>query len=228
MRGFLFYKVFICMNIQENIFRIKEIMGLILEQESQGPTEQEFITSLESNGFKKYSSQGELDAEFGTGKVKFGNAEWFYAIKPESVYCFKIKNGKIFCGRITTTVKNPQFFSKYGISEPKDVAFTTYSFVFPLQGEDVTNYNNAISNYITNRDKLSELVTPDENTLLSFIKNISEILRPMDERNKNSIQNGINQARQDLKSFPEDKQALISKELESVITDAKSLGYQVA
>ena len=49
----------------------------------------------------------------------------------------------------------------------------------------------------------------------------------MDERNKNNIQNGINQARQDLKSFPEDKQALISKELESVITDAKSLGYQV-
>ena len=60
------------------------------------------------------------------------------------------------------------------------------------------------------------------------MKNISEILRPMDERNKNSIQNGINQARQDLQSFPEDKQALISKELESVITDAKSLGYQVA
>lgn len=217
------------MNIQENIFRIKEIMGLILEQESQGPTEQDLIGKLEPSGFIKYTTQDEADKDFKPpGKINLSLAEWVYGNLGEGLYCSKLKNGKILFGRITTTVKNPQFFSKYGITKPTDVAFTTYSFVFPLQGEDVTDYNNAIQNYITNRDKLSELVTPDENTLLSFIKNISEILRPMDERNKNSIQNGINQARQDLKSFPEDKQALISKELESVITDAKSLGYQVA
>jgi hypothetical protein len=92
----------------------------------------------------------------------------------------------------------------------------------------MTNYNNAVNNYISNRDKLSEMITPDENVLLSFIKQISEILRPMDVRNKTSIQNGINQARQDLKSFPEDKQSSISQEIEKVVQDAKSLGYQVA
>ena len=217
------------MNIQENIFRIKEIMGLVLEQESQGPTEQDLIKELESSGFIKYTTQEKADNDFREpGKINLSLAEWVYGNLDEGLYCSKLKNGKILFGRITTTVKNPQFFSKYGISEPKDVAFRTYSFVFPLQGDDVTNYNNAISNYITNRDKLSDMITPDENGLLSFIKQISEILRPMDERNKNNIQNGINQARQDLKSFPEDKQALISKELESVIADAKSLGYQVA
>lgn len=217
------------MNIQESVIRIKEIMGLIVEQETQGPTEQDLIGELESSGFKKYTTQEEADKDFREpGKINLSLAEWVYGNLGEGLYCSKLKNGKILFGRITTKVKNPQFFSKYGISEPKDVAFRTYSFVFPLQGDDVTNYNNAISNYITNRDKLSDMITPDENGLLSFIKQISEILRPMDERNKNNIQNGINQARQDLQSFPEDKQALISKELESVIADAKSLGYQVA
>jgi len=206
---------------------VRIIKRVISEQETQGITEQDFIKLLDSNGFTRYTSQGELDSDFGSGKVKFGNAEWFYAIKHESIYCFKIKNGKIFCGRITTTVKNPGFFQKYGITEPRDVSFTTYSFVFPLQGEDMTNYNNAVNNYISNRDKLSDMTTPDENVLLSFIKQISEILRPMDVRNKTSIQNGINQARQDLKSFPEDKQSSISQEIEKVVQDAKSLGYQV-
>jgi hypothetical protein len=216
------------MNIQENIFRIKEIMGLIVEQESQGPTEQDLIGELESSGFKKYTTQEEADKDFGPGKINLSLAEWVYGNLDEGLYCNKLKNGKIFFGRVTTFVKNPKFFSKYRITEPTDVGFRTYSFVFPLQGDDVTNYNNAIQNYITNRDKLSELITPDENVLLSFIKQISEILRPMDERNKNSIQNGLNQARQDLQSFPEDKKAFISQEIEKVAQDAKSLGYQVS
>ena len=38
MWGFLFYEVFINVNLQENVFRIKEMMGLIVESQDEKVT----------------------------------------------------------------------------------------------------------------------------------------------------------------------------------------------
>ena len=206
---------------ESDLLRI--VKRIISEQEAQGTTEQDLIKILESNGFKSNDVSGQ-------GKVDLSLADWYYGKKDELLSCYKTKkDGNIFFGRRTIRVRNPKYFSKYGINEVGDVAMRTYKFKFPLDGDGKINYDNAIKEYITELIPKKELEKPDENVLNQYIKDIqTNIVTPKDDRYTRIIQTGINQTREDISTLPQDSQTKFTELLRNVINTAKSAGYKVA
>jgi hypothetical protein len=199
------------------------VVEKISEQKTKVTTEQDLIKILESNGFKANDISGQ-------GKVDLSLADWYYGKKDELLFCYKIKkDGNIFFGRRTIRVRNPDYFSKYGISEVEDVAMRTYNFKFPLEGEGKISCENAITEYIDNLIPKKKLETPDENVLNQYIKDIkTNIVTPKDDRYTRIIQTGINQTRDDISTLPQESQPKFTELLGKVINDAKSAGYEVA
>jgi hypothetical protein len=201
---------------------VRIIKRIISEQETQGPTEQEFIIKLGENGFKSndITEQGEVDLSL---------ADWYYGKKDEVLSCYKMKkDGNIFFKRRTILVRNPKYFKYYNITGPTDVAMNTYKFKFPLEGDSKINYDNAIKEYITELIPKKELEKPDENVLNQYIKDIkTNIVTPKDDRYTGIIQTGINQAREDISTLAQESQPKFTELLGKVINSAKSAGYEV-
>jgi len=202
---------------------VRIIKRVISEQETQGPTEQDLIMILESNGFKSNDVSGQ-------GEVKLSLTEWYYGNKDEVLSCYKMKkDGNIFFKRRTIRVRNPDYFDDYNIKEVTDVAMRTYNFKFPLDGDGKINYDNAIKEYITELIPKKELEKPDENVLNQYIKDIkTNIVTPKDDRYTRIIQTGINQAREDISTLAQESQPKFTELLGSVVNTAKSAGYKVA
>lgn len=229
------------MNIQENIIRIKQMMGLIVEQETQGPTEESFKQLLTNNGFTNVTSQDQIDKIMGgPGKVNLSLADWYFLKKDEELWSAKMKeDGNIFFGRRTINVRNKDYFSKYGISKTTDVSMPTYSFTFPLEGQGKQNYDNAIDKYINNLDKKADLEKADVESIKNYISLITKDVPPVSELKKNkkesfikiynrNITTGINQSNEDISKIQDEKsKAELNTLLNNQKSTARNLGYTV-
>jgi hypothetical protein len=180
------------------------IIKRVISEQEQGPTEQDFIKTLESNGFTIYTSQKKLDDVIGQGKINLSLAEWVYVKGEEGLSCRKNKkDGEIFFTRRTIKVRNPDYFGTYNITGATDVSMNIYVFKFPLEGEGKSNYDNAKKEYIDNLIPKKLLETPDKNEIKDYIERIDlAIKEKVNDTYRRLIPDWITKAREDVKGLP--------------------------
>jgi len=184
---------------------VRIIKRVISEQETQGPTEpitkvtteQELIDTLDKKEFKANDISGQ-------GEVDLSLVDWYYGKKDEVLSCYKMKkDGYIFFKRRTIQVKNPDYFKKYKITGPTDVAMNTYKFKFPLEGEDKVNCDNAMVDYIDYLIPRKVLETPDKKAIKEYIDRINfAIKEKVNDTYRRLIPDWITKAREDVKGLP--------------------------
>ena len=207
------------MNLQESIHRIKEMMGVLTEQDStiptQEPTKNGLLKMLEQNGYQKYTDQSKVNKDFGTNKFILSKLEFMYGDPEEKTYFAKGKtDNTIFAGRQTIMVTNEKYtnITTGPQSErAKDMVFRTYIFSFPLTSNDhVRDYNDAVNNYILKKGdfvKMSELKKFSDEYLNDYIEGISqgipenEKLKTYDDSKKQIYLNLTNIELEQAKSF---------------------------
>lgn len=223
-------------------------MGLIVEGAPQQQISQEesaLIDLLKSHGFQQYTDSASATAAVSM-RVDMTPSAWYYANPDEKIACYKTKNilykgfqyeERINLSRPTLLVKNKKYFAANSIfpgspqlSEPTNVSMPNYSFKFPLEGEDVSEYETAIKTYVTNFAPIKDLQSVDEETFQKELENIKFNFFPTPLRKEltSMAQNLINQSRGQLKDLPLDKQGEYEQKIEDLIKYGKDRGYNIS
>ena len=88
------------MNLQENIHRIKKMMGILTEQDSVTPTQEPTISGLfkmlEQNGYQRYTDQSKVNQDFGNNKFILGKLEFMYGNPEERTFFYKGKTNTFY------------------------------------------------------------------------------------------------------------------------------------
>jgi len=226
---------------ESDLLRI--IKRVISEQETQqtiSGEESELIGLLKSKGFKLYTDSAAASRDI--ARVDLTPAVWYYGNPKEKAYCYKTREtnydgvnykDEITCSRSTILVKNKNYFAENSIfnGSPKltgstNVSMPIYKFKFPLEGGDVSTYENAKNAYLTNLIPIDVLQQVDEETLNREIEGIKTYLpQPYRKELVLLAQNAINQSREQAKDFPLDKQKVFNDRIDALVQYGKSAGY---
>ena len=229
------------MKLQEQISRIKSVMGIITEQ-TNGTTEADFIKLLKEKGFKQYTNQSELDKDFGKGKINLSFLLYCFGDAKEQIYCFKSKkDNKWFIGRQTLPIRNKQYFEGNDIEKGAtfDKPFTTYNFTFPLNDNDSSHYTNAINYYVNKGDGFvskTEYDKVDDEYIRDYIGNISDVPYYREIKNEDDtikgvylrlINTSIENSKNYISTVSQDKQGEFYELLNQQIQNLNNMGYQL-
>jgi len=230
------------MKLQEQISRIKSVMGIITEQ-TNGTTEADFIKLLKEKGFKQYTNQSELDKDFGKGKINLSFLLYCFGDAKEQIFCIKSKkNNKWFIGRQTLAIRNKQYFEGNDIEKGAtfDKPFTTYNFKFPLDDNDSSQYTKAVNHYVNKGDGFvskTEYDKVDDEYIRDYIGNISDVpnYREIEEKKDDTIKGvylrlintSIENSKNYINTVSQDKQGEFYELLNQQIEKLNSMGYQL-
>jgi hypothetical protein len=228
------------MKLQEQISRIKSVMGIITEQ-TNGTTEADFIKLLKEKGFKQYTNQSELDKDFGKGKINLSFLLYCFGDAKEQIFCIKSKkDNKWFIGRQTLPIRNKQYFEGNDIEKGAtfDKSFTTYNFIFPLDDNGTPQYTKAINYYVNKGDGFvskTEYDKVDDEYIRDYIGNISDVPKYDEIANKGTVKdsylklinNTIKSSKDYINTVSQDKQGEFNELLNQQIQNLNSMGYQL-
>ena len=228
------------MKLQEQISRIKSVMGLITEQ-TNGETESDFIKLLKEKGFKQYTNQSEIDKDFGKGKINLSFLLYFFGDAKEKIYCYKSKkDNKWLIGRKSLIIHNKQYFEGNNIEKGAtlDKSFSYYVFKFPLDDNDSSQYTNAINYYVNKGDGFvskTEYDKVDDEFIRDYIGNISDVPNYDEIANRGTakdtylrlINNTIKSSKNYINTVSQDKQGEFYELLNQQIKKLNSMGYQL-
>jgi len=228
------------MNLQEQISRIKSVMGIITEQ-TNGATEVDFIKLLKEKGFKQYTNQSELDKDFGKDKIKLSFLLYCFGDAKEQIFCIKSKkDNKWFIGRQTLPIRNKQYFEGNDIEKGAtfDKSFTTYNFIFPLDDNGRPQYTKAINYYVNKGDGFvskTEYDKVDDEYIRDYIGNISDVPKYDEIANKGTVKdsylklinNTIKSSKNYISTVSQDKQGEFNELLKLQIQNLNNMGYKL-
>jgi hypothetical protein len=235
-----FWQLLNNMKLQEQISRIKSVMGIITE-ETNGATEADFINLLKEKGFKQYTNQSELDKDFGKGKINLSFLLYCFGDAKEQIYCFKSKkDNKWFIGRQTLPIRNKQYFEGNDIEKGAtfDKSFSYYVFKFPLDDNDSSQYTKAVNHYVNKGDGFvskTEYDKVDDEYIRDYIGNISDVPNYDEIANRGTakdtylrlINNTIKSSKDYINTVSQDKQGEFYELLNQQIKKLNTMGYQL-